>query len=371
MRVDWRHSLGSAMAVFTVEKLAFLMALLVLGHPVWGTLTRFDARWYAELVEQGYLWPGRNPDGGPGNSNLAFFPLLPALAWPLAKMIGAAPALEIVAVLGSFAAAAGIYLVGRKVANPAVGVALVAIWGLLPRSHVQVMPYTEGLFTATAAFALYGILTRRWWLAGLMACLSGLTRPTGAAVIATVGIWALVALVGWSRGRVGRREALGRLAAASIAPLGFVAYVAYVGYRVGDPLGYFAVQRAWGSTTGVPWAYWEIVDNDLLKNPVHWGHAGLIVVVVLVNLAMFAWALRRGENGWLMTYAALCLLIVLTAKGYPQSKARFLLPIFPVWLAAARVLADLARRWQVLILVLALGGMSLYSVSVAAGGLSP
>lgn len=62
------------------------------------------------------------------------------------------------------------------------------VWAVLPVGIVQSMAYSESLFTALAAWSLYAVLTGRWVTAGVLASLSGLTRPVGLAVVAAV--WA-------------------------------------------------------------------------------------------------------------------------------------------------------------------------------------
>lgn len=67
--------------------------------------------------------------------------------------------------------------------------------GVYPTAFVQSMAYTETLFTALAAWALYAVLRGRWIVAGALCVLAGLTRPTAAALIAALAITAAVTLV--------------------------------------------------------------------------------------------------------------------------------------------------------------------------------
>src|SRR5690606_16686344 len=108
---------------------------------------------------------------------------------------------------------------------------------------VQSMLYTETLFTALAAWSLYCVLRRQWLAAGVLCLLAGLTRSASAALIAAVGLAALVAV--W-RDRERRWRAL---AAAILAPLGLLGFLVWVGWRLGRLDGYFYVQgTAWGSS---------------------------------------------------------------------------------------------------------------------------
>ena len=81
----------------------------------------------------------------------------------------------------SFVAAWGVFAVGDRLYGRRVGTLLTVLWGVLPVAMVQWMGYTESMFTALAAWALYAVLTGRWLWAASLASLAGLTRPTGIA----------------------------------------------------------------------------------------------------------------------------------------------------------------------------------------------
>lgn len=238
---------GLALAVCAAVRLTGLAVLTA-----WSTLAgndahrllsrRWDSLWYARVAEQGYGWEVVLPDGTV-HSNLAFFPLLPWLerlgSWltPLA-----APDVGlVVSALASLAAAWGIYAVAERLYGAVAGVTAVALWAVLPVGIVQSMAYSESLFTALAAWALYALLRERWVVAGLLASLAGLTRPVGMAVTAAVLLGVALAA------RRERRLTPAMAAGALLSPLGAGAYVLWVGARTGDPLfGYLSVQEGWG-----------------------------------------------------------------------------------------------------------------------------
>ena len=75
------------------------------------------------------------------------------------------------------------------------------------------MGYTETLFTALAAWSLFAVMRRRWLTAGVLCLAAGLTRSVAIALIAAVGLAALVAVC---RRRDGWRPWVG----GALAPLG-------------------------------------------------------------------------------------------------------------------------------------------------------
>lgn len=157
---------------------------------------RWDSVWYVRVAEHGYGYEVTLPNGDV-HSDLAFFPLLPALERGLSAVlpVDAATAGLLVSWTAALAAAWGIYRCGAHVAGERAGVLLAVLWGVYPTAFVQSMAYTETLFTALAAWSLYAVLRGRWILAGALCAAAGLTRPTAAALIAALGITALVTLV--------------------------------------------------------------------------------------------------------------------------------------------------------------------------------
>ena len=91
------------------------------GRGIHRILTAWDAQWYAGIAEHGYGYTGRTPTRPDG----------------------------------------------RSLSDQA------------PVGAVQWMGYTKSLFTALAVWAVYFVQVDRWLAAGLLASLSGLTRPAG------------------------------------------------------------------------------------------------------------------------------------------------------------------------------------------------
>ncbi|MEU2420113.1 hypothetical protein ABZ619_03455 [Streptomyces sp. NPDC007851] len=325
------------------------------GHPLTLLGRSWDSAWYLGIAAHGY---GRTLHFGPSvvHSDLAFFPLYPALIRTLTAMtpLSGAGAGLLVSWTAAAVAAAGVYAVGARLHGRAVGTALVLLWALLPHSVVLSMAYTEPVLTAFAAWSLYAVLAGNWLWAGSLAALAGLSRPNGFAVAAAV----LVAAVGELRrhgGRVTHRLWTG----AALAPLGWTAYVLWVGGRTGDLLGgYFDVQRLWGSRFDLGRGSLRFVRQLLLHgNRFVFPMALLIVAAAVVLYALLA--LDRAPLP-LLAYTGVLLLITLGGSGFFESKPRFLLPAFPLLLPPARALARTARArpWHATVMVAALAGLS-------------
>ncbi|MFE9094805.1 glycosyltransferase family 39 protein [Streptomyces sp. NPDC007264] len=308
---------------------------------------RWDSLWYTRVAALGYGYEVRLPNGDV-HSNLAFFPLLPWLERLGAALtpLSYADAGLVVSALASLAAAWGVFAVAEHVYDRRVGVCLVLLWAALPVGIVQSMAYSESLFTALAAWALYAVLTGRWVTAGLLASLAGLTRPVGAAVVAAVWAAAIASYVrecrasppggvprghGMSRGR----RALG----AVLAPLGTAGYVLWVGHRTGrGPLGYLDVQAGWRNGFDGGYAFARFVAARFTSFPSALAGVGLIAGVALIA-GLYATCVRQGQPLPLLVYAGAVTALALCASSYFGSKPRLLLPAFPLLLPLAVALA--------------------------------
>ncbi|MDJ1136767.1 hypothetical protein [Streptomyces iconiensis] len=295
---------------------------------------RWDSLWYTRVAEGWYGYEVRLPGGGV-HSDLAFFPLLPGLERLLSEISPLAPADAGVAVswVSSLAAAWALFLIGEHLHGRRAGICLAVLWAVLPVGIVQSMAYSESLFTALAAWALWAVLSGRWVWAGTLAALAGLTRPVGAAVVAAVWVAALLRL--WrERRRPDARMVLGLL----LAPLGWFAYFVWVGVRTGSVTGYLDVQGQWGNGFDGGAAFLGFIWENLTGSVV--GGLGLIAGVALV-IWLYVLCVRRRQPPALLVYAGAVLVLALCAKGYFGSKPRLLLPAFPLLLPVAVALARL------------------------------
>ncbi|MCX4988844.1 MULTISPECIES: hypothetical protein [unclassified Streptomyces] len=309
--------------------------------------TQWDADWYLGIADHGYAHQlGTAFDA----NNLAFFPLYPVLVKAVAALTPGSRATTglVIAVVCSFLAAWGIHAVGSHLHGRRVGVLLTVLWAALPVGLVQWMGYTESLFTAFAAWALYAVLTGRLLWAASLAALAGLTRPTGVAVGAAVALTALLSLR--------RGFSVRALAAAFLAPAGWLAYVGWVGLRVGRWDGYFAVQRLWHNEWDGGAETVRRMREVLARN----SSPELFLVLVTVTLlaAVVLYALSAGDRQPLplLVFTGILLLIVLGSGGVYFPRARFLLPGFPLLLPPALHLARASRRFRTLVLTAAVLG---------------
>jgi hypothetical protein len=253
-----------------------------------------------------------------------------------------------VTALAGLAAAVGLARFGRLVpGGRRAGLVLVALWACWPNSIVLAMPYTEALFVALAAWSLVAVLTRHWLAAGFLALLAGATRPVGTALAGALVIAALVAVV---RSAVTERRIDWRpLVAAVLAPLGFLGYWGWLWSRTGRPDAWFWVQEhEWHSTFDGG----RFTLDQLSR--VAFGDSALALVVnvlvVVASVVLLLALLVERTPVVVALYALFGTISAVGAAGYPNSKARFLLCVFPLLVPLVRVLAR--APWRTLVLLL-------------------
>ncbi|MGH3975846.1 MAG: hypothetical protein ACRDS9_21325 [Pseudonocardiaceae bacterium] len=341
------------LAIRQVSLLVLIWMSTATGVGIRGTLTSWDGAWFLGLAEGGYggvpagfvdAFGARTP-----HTSQAFLPGYPALIAAVSWLpgVGLIAAAFVVTAGAGVATAYGLVRLAETVPHGSrkAGLVLVALFAATPMSIVLSMTYSEALFCALAVWCLLGLLRRQWLLAGVCSATAGLVRPTAAALVATVVLVALVAVVA---GRDGWRPWV----AALLAPSGLVGYLAFVAARTGRWDGWFVLQRqGWDSGFDGGYATVRFAWRALTTAP---SVLEVITVWLLVAaLALFVLCLLdwRASPAWpLLVYAAVVLALDLGSNGVMNSKARLLLPAFVLLMPVAIGLAR--RRTTLLVLTL-------------------
>ena len=363
LRAAW-HRCGPVLGLFGALKLAGFCSFMYLlssagdfrkkdprfggGAHAWDVLGSWDGWWYQQIALHGYdpkLVPVPGATGLitlQGNS-AAFFPLYPALVRLTSQLTGLGPygAGVLVSILASFAAALGIYAVAERFGGRRAGLAAAGLWAVWPGSGVEWAVYSDSLYVALAAWACHAVLSRRWLTAGVLTFAAGLNRPTAGALIAALGVAALLAL------RDRKDGVLRPLLSLALAPLGLLGYLGWVGHRMGDYGGYFTLQKgAWAHT----FDYGEQTFDVLTSVPVGhfdylfaWPYADFIGVgVVFLAFVLLPLLLRLRPPAVLVVYTVLTLALVLGSQQIFCNVSRYLLPCFPLFLPLAVALRRLS-----------------------------
>ena len=270
----------------------------------------WDAVHYLRIARAGYPAVAHAADDG-------FFPLLPLLLNAVGASDWAAVGLAFVLGLAGLAVLAGLTdrVLGREAATRVAWVA--AFW---PAGLVLSAVYTEGLFLALAAGALWAAWRGRApWAAGL-GLAAGLLRPNG--LMLAVPLLVLLPA--------------GRARLAALAPVaGAAAFMAYLWLLTGDPLAFTGSQAA-----NHPLAPARPLARLLTLEP-----GELVGLAFLLAAVAAAAALgRRPDLGrWRIAgpVAVLALLAAPLASGSLASFGRYTMVAFPIYWAVQRVPAPL------------------------------
>ena len=323
----------------------------------------WDADWYHRIVVGGYpaVIP-RDAFGRAQENQWAFYPLHPLLVRAVDAVTGAgwAATASTVSLLAGFAVALVLYRIFHGV--PALreprllngvsraGLWAVAVFAFNPVAPVLQTPYAEALHLLWLCLAVLCVVRERALAAAVFTVLAALTRPTGVALAAALGVWWLwrsVAAV-----RRGRRKwyacADRWLALALLACAAALAWPAIAWAVTGEPSAYTDTETAWrGDDRVIPVLPWFDQAAHLF-GPVLGPLALVLLVagaVALLRSRVVQMALPRFARVWLAAYGFYLLLVL-----HPQSSTfRLLLPW--AFLAGPLVHASESRAYRVVLVV--------------------
>ena len=324
----------------------------------WNFINIWDARWYGEVITNGY--PAALPVDAAGNvqeNAWAFYPLFPFLGRALSTLTGVAPAaaLTIVAMLSGLGAALAIYSLFRHKAPHSTAMWAVAFFATFPVSGILQVPYAEPLTILLLAAALLLVIRRQYYAAMPVVLLMCLSRPVGVPFAALVGLLFVYRLVQRSRGsgpQVHSPRELGALAAlTALSGAAALIWPAAAWATTGDIEAYTKTETVWRGHDLVPFKPWFDTGIQLF-GPV------LGVLAPFVFAALFALMLfsppvvKLGVELrlWCACYMAYLLLFL-----HPQTSTfRMLLPLFPLALGAAVLSRSRAYRGTVIVMFILL-----------------
>jgi hypothetical protein len=372
---SWAFVLG----VFAASRLFYVLAGLALVGVVppepfhrltldnpFGTLNpwaHYDGAHYVKLAAEGY--EGNSP---------AFFPLYPLLVRLAATFFGAPTAAAVLSDVGVLVSLAAlpfalwfVYRVAEDGWGQRAARASVLLLAFFPTAFFLHSAYTESLFLALAAGALWAARVRR---SLLLACLlAGLATATR-----NVGVFLLVPLAAeWWR----NRQAFGwRAVYLALAPSGLLAYAAYLWARFGDPLLFLSELARWDRGFGGVFgpfasaAALAVENVRPLLDPGTYRPLGVerlfVVFSGLNNLcnllflvfALAALALAAKKLPWHLTAYALALVLVPVFFGTESNPLmglpRYVLVAFPLFIALGAWLGDRRVVWGLVALSAAL-----------------
>lgn len=251
-RKDWQTFLFALAVRLTVIAALVLCAVLASNDPLspedlQGKFQLWDARHYANLIEQGYT--AYQEDGK--HIFLVFFP---AYVWVVRLVRLVIPNTIAAGVaVSSLCFAWGccyVHKLARQLYDEAAARDAVLFLSCFPFSFFYGAVMTEGLFLLATAAALYYALRRKWLLYGIFGALAALTRMTGVLVIAFAGLELLADLRPLER-PVGKSIKKALLPFLKKLPLVLMPLLGTLGYMLlnfhvdGNPMAFSGHQEHW------------------------------------------------------------------------------------------------------------------------------
>jgi hypothetical protein len=382
-RRDWVEPIAAFLVIRLIGMLVLERFTQLRGTSLGSALSAWDGKWMLAIAEHGYGGVPLTQTDAQGfrdsDTPYAFFPGYPLLAGAVDKVPGFSPfgaALTVNVVLGCLAAvgvarigtlcavqmqnrshksklvpgrftawfAEGVDRTDNQAATPVkadprrAGLLLAVLFAAAPMGIVLSMAYTEALFCALAAWALIGVLERRWLLAGICTMFAGLSRPTAVVLIVVVVVAAAL------RYRDGWRA----WAAIALSPLGYLAYLAVVWHKTGEALGWFRIQtEGWDTRIDYGRAAYEFINYVLVNSGEIAPVATAWIMLITVALALLSFAERVP---WpVAVYGALVVVSIGASSGLMMSRPRLLLPAFVLLVPIAIGLAKRRGSTQVLV----------------------
>ncbi len=343
----WASSRALVFVVGVVSSLALGVPTRALDPAVPAALAQlggWDTTWYLDIARGGY----ENDVGQVGEvfSNLAFFPLLPALMAGFLA-IGANPFLGalVVSNLMFLAALGGLHALTSARMGQAAAVRATWTLALLPSAIYCTLAYTEAITLACAIGAAVAATRQRYALAGVLAAVGALARPTGALIALLIG---LLAAHEPRPGRI-RRVALAVLP--SVIALG--AFLLWMGLERGSATLPFEAQRGWdrgqlgiGLVTEAPAQIaeaWDLVRSGTFTAAWTSTARDLAFLILYIWLLTRLWRAEGGLRSPWVAYSAAVLAVPLSS-GALTSMARLGVLAFPLVWPLADWVGDDPRR---------------------------
>ena len=338
-----RRWVGRPLAIYAASRLLVGIVWSIIGSSPHSSgyraaVMRWDSWWYYSIVQHGY-----RPQPAGTQSNIAFFPLYPALSSAVGRVAGLDhyAAMSLAAVL--------LYGFTRELLGDRAAMCATVLFVFAPGSFALSMLYSEGVFLACAIGACWALWRRRWAMGGVAALLAGLARPTG---VVLVIVCIAVAIEELTRNplRTGRPRDPRVLVAPVLAPLGYLGFFAHLWGLTGSATAWFDLERTgWHQgfdVVGPRLAEMGGTVRSLLGRPVEWpaiiGLAGLAVAVVGVV------ALVRWRPPFVIVAYSAALGVFVIASSDIGFRPRMLLVAFPLAMAFGHRLERSRWFWPVL-----------------------
>lgn len=289
-------------------------------------LARWDSGWYTAVAKYGYyLNPGEN-------STVVFFPLYPLLITGLTKIsaLDYFYAGQILSWLALFLALIYFYKLLRLDYEEKKSFSILLYLLIFPWSFFLSAVYTESLFLLLVTASFYYARKQNWALASAFGFFASLTRITG--------IFLFPALV--YEYLVQKKKLEAKTFWLALIPTGLATFMLYLKIKTNDFFAFFHNQSTFGRHSVFPLKtlWWDTKNtliffqhSEILKASVY----ALSLLALAISVCLLVKYYKQLRASYLL-FAFLSILLPL-CTGTTTSLGRYLLNVFPVFIAAGLV----------------------------------
>ncbi len=287
----WLPGVWFPIALYAVWRVVELAVSLFLGGDPQYNGFFYDAQHYIRIMHIGYVHPQWIM---PSN---AFFPGISWLGWPIWKLTGSdLITVHTVATITGLAAFIAVWGVSKSLRGERIARRSVLLFALFPASMFLWAFYSEGLFIALGAGAVWADRRGKRGLATVLLIGIGATRSVGVLIPAVMVL-----------ARIVRQRRIDKwcwaYACAGVSSL--VAVLIVMQVQAGNAFAFMSVQKDWGRSLSMPWTT-VIQGYENL-----WPRPGTVMIPSLV---------ARNFDLW-------CVPIVLLGVGYAAFSKRDRFPM--------------------------------------------
>lgn len=287
----------------------------------------WDSGWYSSIVLAGYpksIAPV-----------YAFFPLFPLLVSVVAKFgIHFLVAGYFINIVASFFASLALYKLAREFVTEKYSLYTVLLFLVFPMSFFMFAFYTEAVFCALSFWAIYFARKQQWAYASILTMFCTATRLVGLLVMIPVVLEYLRAK------QYSIKKFDYNVLWFALMPLGLIAYMIYSYTQVGS---YFAMFEAYKLGE---WSYQSFQPNfvlTLIRSAIQVGKTGeflvLLPLLCWVGFASVIFVVRKKLPLSYVVYT-IASLVFIVLNGNLTSVNRYVLPLFPVFIAMVMLLRN-------------------------------
>jgi len=312
----WQQISFCVLCVVTSRLILIIIGLLSLrlaDMPVDASslFMHWDGNWYTAIVTEGY-----NLKDFTGQTNVNFFPLFPALTWPLSLVLPAGFAGQIVANVCFLLGCIVLHQFSEERFDSRIADYSVVSACFFPGSFIFSASAPESLFFLLIMLSFYQLSRSHWLLATIPAALLTITRSNGIFIVAPLVVEWLKRISAYPEG-----TGLKPLFYIFAIPLPLCAFMFYLFWHFTDAFAFVNTAiHFWGNR--FDWHYLFLFQVDDIR----------AIMQKVIGLSMFLLFVSQAKHFTLAEITMVLLFYVLigTTSASYFSLLRYLLPLYQI-----------------------------------------